>query len=74
MSARLRALKRDLTAPPAVTRLGKGLCACGKVRYASRAGARKASRLAVPGKRMRVHEHDGCWHVTSGRDRRDGAR
>ena len=38
-------------------------CACGKVRYRTRADAKVALRRDYPGERMNVYECDGWLHI-----------
>jgi hypothetical protein len=43
-----------------------GLCGrCGRARYATRADARRAARIAAPGTRLRAYRCGNAWHLTS---------
>lgn len=46
--------------------LKTGLCGrCGRARYATRGQARRAARIAVPGRRLRAYRCGDVWHLTS---------
>jgi hypothetical protein len=48
------------------TLLSHGTCpVCGKIRYASRASARKAGSVLFTGTRLRAYRCGTWWHLTS---------